>query len=196
MSGVSWAWAPPRRINPSGPRMTDGSKGSDSCACRRDEGSREMLVAVSVLPSSGAVGEDSLSTGATTVVVSVARASERTIREASSRPTRTGSNPSSDTATVAPGKRGFDNEASVGACHKGRHEDQAVEDLDGRAGKRQTGLIDDDSPHRLRGRQFRRRQDDGSQRNDSEEPAQPLSSPSRDFSREYSGNTSTIPVRL
>lgn len=59
------------------------------------DGIRATVVLVNVLPES-AVGEASTAAGATTTVVSVARASASTIRSASRTSTRTDSNPVSD----------------------------------------------------------------------------------------------------
>lgn len=92
------------RIKPSGPRTTDGSSGSDSRARIRDDGSRAMLVAVSVFPSRGAVGDETARLGAITVAVSTARAIDNTMRAPFARGTRTGSNPSSDASSVSPGR--------------------------------------------------------------------------------------------
>ena len=102
-SGVSYARAPPSWIRPSGPLTTEGSSGNDSRAFMRDEGRREMLVAVSVLPSSGVRGEPGANVDATTLAESAACSSARIIRSACPRGTRAGSNPLSDTEIISPG---------------------------------------------------------------------------------------------
>ena len=100
--GVSCARAPPSCIRPSGPRMTDGRRGSDSRALNLDEGSRATVAAVSVWPSSVAVGVEGVPADATTVAVSVACAIASVTRSPSARRTRAVSKPSSDTAIVSP----------------------------------------------------------------------------------------------
>ncbi len=99
---MSCARAPPSCIRPSGPRTTEGSSGSDSLAFSRDEGSRDTFVAVSVLPSTAAVGDEGAIVVAVTVVVSVALAMDRVITAAPSRGTRAGSKPSSVAVMVVP----------------------------------------------------------------------------------------------
>ena len=100
--GDSLGRAPLNRIRPSGPRITEGSSGSDSRACSRRLGSRAMSVAVNVLPSSGAIGDSGDNVDPTTTVVVDARAIGSTMRLTSGRNTVVDSKPSSCATTCVP----------------------------------------------------------------------------------------------
>ena len=149
--GDSLGRAPLNRMRPSGPRITEGRSGSDSRACSRRLGSRAISVAVSVLPSSGATGDSGDNVDPTTTVVVVARAISSTMRLTSGRNTVADSKPVEmrDGVRASHGVRNRERAVPFGC--DGRRDGRPLHHLDGHAGQWQTGLIDDDAAHHLRG---------------------------------------------